>query len=319
MNWLKKIVAIGVLLPAITFGQTWPMKPIKLIVPFPPGGGVDYLARVLAKDLTDHLGTPIFVENISGANGALGAQVLARSAPDGYTVMMTSDGPVVASPSLYPALPYQPLRDFAPVALLAQYTCVLIAHPSFPGKNATEFLAMARSKPGSITFGSAGIGNFSHLAMELLQSTTGTKMTHVPYRGTAPALQGLLAGDTHVMYTTVAAVIDHIKAGKVKVLGVGDAKRSVALPETATIAETVPGFSYSGWSGLFFPANTPPAVVDRFARESAAFLKNPETVKLFVQQQMVADYVGPADFTKFIREEQGKWATLIKEIGIKAE
>lgn len=319
MNWLHKTVAVMLMAPAIALAQAWPSKPIKLIVPFPPGGGVDFLARVMSKDLGERLNTPIVVENLAGANGSIGAQALARATADGYTMMMTSDGSIVASPSFTPNLPYSPLRDFTPVSMLASYTCVIVAHPSFPAKNVEELLAMAKSKPGAITFGSAGNGNFSHLAMELLQSRTGTKMTHVPYRGTAPAMQGLLAGDTNVMYTTVAAVLDQIKAGRIKVLGVGDTKRSPAFPETASIAETVPGFSYAGWSGLFVPANTPPAVVDRLSREAAAFLKSPETTKLFNQQQMVADPMDPAEFAKFIRQEQAKWAALVKERGIKAE
>lgn len=319
MKWLQKTVAVMLMTPLIAMAQAWPSKPVRLIVPFPPGGGVDYLARVMSKDFGERLGAPIVVDNLAGANGSIGAQALARATPDGYTMMMTSDGPIVASPSLTPNLPYSPLRDFTPVSMLASYSCVIVAHPSFPAKNVQDLLAMAKARSGAITFGSAGIGNFSHLAMELLQSQTGTVMTHVPYRGTAPAMQGLLAGDTNIMYTTIAAVLDQIKAGKLKVLGVGDLKRSPAFPDTPTIAETVTDFSYAGWSGLFVPANTPPSVVDRLSREAAAFLKSPDTVRLFHQQQMVADHMDPAEFARFIRQEQAKWAALIKERGIKAE
>lgn len=319
MKLLKKCAVVLLMAPLMALAQTWPSKPIKMIVPFPAGGGVDYLARLVSKDLSDRLGTPLIVDNIGGANGSIGAQALARAPADGYTMMLTSDGPIVASPALTPNLPYSPLRDFTPIAMLASYTGVIVARPAFPAKNVEELLAIAKRKPEGVTFGSAGIGNFSHLAMELLQSRTGTKMMHVPYRGTAPAVQGLLANDVDVMFTSLSTVLDQIKAGKLKALAVGDAKRAIVLPETPTISEDVPGYTYRGWAGLFLPANTPQAVVERVTREAHAFMKSPHITKLYEQQQMVADNMTQAEFTTFIQHEQGKWVTLIKERGIKAE
>lgn len=319
MNWLKRICAAILLVPALVFAQAWPTKAIKMIVPFPPGGGVDYLGRLAAKGLGDHLGTQVYVENQAGANGAIGAQALMRAAPDGYTIMAISDGPIVASPFMVAKSTYDPLRDFTPIAMLARYPCVLVASSSVSARNISELIAMARAKPDTVTYGTAGNGNFSHLAMEMLQFQTGTKMTHVPYRGTAPATLSLLAGDINLMYTTLATALEHINAGKMRPLAIGEEKRLPALPQIPTIAETVPGYNFSGWVGLFAPANTPPAVVARLSRESSAFLTSPDTLKVFAQQQLVAFYQDPAQFTQFIRQEQDRWSKLIKERGIRSE
>lgn len=319
MNWLKRICVATLLVPTLVFAQAWPTKSIKMIVPFPPGGGVDYLGRLAAKGLGDLLGTQVYVENQAGANGAIGAQALARAAPDGYTIMAISDGPIVASPYMVSKSTYEPLRDFAPIAMLARYPCALVASPSAPLKSISELIALAKAKPDTVTYGSAGSGNFSHLAMEMFQFQTGTKMTHVPYRGTAPATMGLLSGDINLMYTTLATALQHINAGKMRPLGVGEAKRLPALSNIPAIAETVPGYNFSGWVGLFAPANTPPAIVARLSRESSAFLASPETVKVFSQQQLVSFHQDPAQFTQFIGQEQGRWSKLIKERGIKSE
>ena len=319
MKWLRRCAFILLAAPVAALAQTWPSKPIRLIVPYPPGGGVDYLARLMSKDLSDRLGTPLIVDNVGGANGSIGAQALARAPADGYTVMLTSDGPIVASPALTPNLPYSPLRDFVAVAMLASYTGVIVARPSFPARNVDELLSLARRKPDRVTFASAGIGNFSHLAMELMQSRSGTKMLHVPYRGTAPAIQGLLAGDVDVMFTSLSTVMDQVKAGKLAALGVGDPQRAAVLPETQSISESLPGYSYRGWAGLFAPANTPPTVVSRITREAHEFMRSPQTVRLYEQQQMASSSMTQIEFTAFIRHEQGTWVNLVKERGIKAE
>ena len=320
-NFAMKIVAaIAILcLPALAAAQAWPSKPIKLIVPFPAGGGTDFIGRLAAKQLGDRLGQPVYVENRGGANGGIGVQAVAQAEPDGYTLGAISDTPVTVNPSLYPKLAYEPLRDLAPVAMINRFPSMLVAHPSVPVKNVAELVALAKAKPGTLNYSSGGIGNFSHLGLELLGLKAGVKLVHVPYRGVGPATAAVVAGDVQLMYNNVATALEYVRAGKLTALAVGDAQRLPALPDIPAIAETVPGFEQSAWVGVFAPAKTPREIVARVSREVAALLKDPEVTKIFAEQQIVAAYRDSDEFTRYIRQETDNWAGVIKTLGIKAE
>ena len=299
--------------------QAWPQRQIKLICPFPAGGGTDLIARVVAKHLSDRLGQQVYVENRGGANGSIGVQALMQSEPDGYTIATISDGPTVANPALYEKLPYQPLRDLIPVAMFNRFPSMLIAHPSVGVKTVAELIALAKAKPGVLTYGTAGIGNFSHLGLELMAAQAGIKLLHVPYRGVGPATLAVLAGDVNLMYNNVATALEHVKVGKTVPLGVGEPKRLPALPDIPAIAETVPGFEMSAWVGIFVPAKTPKEIVARLSNETAAILKNPDVVKMFAEQQITASYKDTDEFTGYIKQELVKWDKVIKTAGIKGE
>jgi tripartite-type tricarboxylate transporter receptor subunit TctC len=317
---MKKLAsAVLCLLPALAAAQGWPSKPIKLIVPFPAGGGTDFIGRLAAKHLGDRLGQPVYVDHRGGANGAIGAQALAQSAPDGYTLGAISDGPTVINPLLYEKNPYHPLRDFVPVAQMIKFPSMLTANPSVPAKNVAELIALAKAKPGTLNYSSGGTGNFSHLGLELFAYQAGIKLTHVPYRGVGPATTAVLAGDVQLMYNNVATALEHVKAGKLVGLAVGEAKRLPALPDIPAIAETLPGFEFAAWVGIFAPAKTPPEIVSRISRETAAFLKDPAVLKIFDEQQIVASYRDPDEFARYIGAELDKWGPIIKTLGIKGE
>jgi len=306
-------------LPLLAQAQAWPSKPIRMIVPFPAGGGTDFIGRLAAKQLSERLGQPVFVDNRGGANGSIGVQAMMQSAPDGYTLGAISDGPTVINPVLYEKNPYHPLRDFLPVAQMIKFPSMLVAHPSVPAKNVAELIALAKAKPGALNYSSGGIGNFSHLGPELLAYQAGIKLVHVPYRGVGPATQAILAGEVQLMYNNVATALEHVKAGKLTALAVGEPKRLPALPDIPAIAETVPGFEFAAWVGIFAPLKTPPEIVARVSRETAAFLKDPEVLKIFGEQQIVASYRDSDDFAKYIRSELDKWGPIIKTLGIKPE
>jgi tripartite-type tricarboxylate transporter receptor subunit TctC len=307
------------LAPVHAGAQTWPAKPVKMIVPFPAGGGTDFIGRLAAKQLGERLGQTVFVDNRGGANGAIGAQALMASPPDGYTIAAISDGPTVINPALYEKLAYQPLRDFVPVAMMIKFPSMLTAHPSAGLRSVADLIAQAKAKPGALNYSSGGTGNFSHLGLELLAFQANIKLTHVPYRGVAPAMMALLAGDVQLMYNNVATALEHVRAGKIVALAVGEAQRLPALPDIPAIAETIPGFEYAAWVGIFAPAGTPKDVVARLSRETAAFLKDPGVMKTFAEQQIVASYRDPEDFARYIRQELDKWAGVIKTLGIKGE
>ena len=324
---IKSAAALGLLClaPALaaaqaqTQAQAWPQRQIKLIVPFPAGGGTDLMGRLVAKHLGDRLGQQVYVENRGGANGSIGTQALMQAEPDGYTVGVISDGPMIVNPALYSNLPYHPLRDFVPVAMINRFPSMLTAHPSVPVKTVADLIALAKAKPGTLNYGSGGIGNFSHMGLELLALQTGMKIVHVPYRGIGPATLALIAGDVQLLYNNVTTSLEHVRAGKVTPLAIGEAKRLPGLPDTPTIAETVPGFDFSAWLGLYVPAKTPPAVVQRLAQATKQFLEDPEVQKYFREQFINASYKDGTEFEGFIKVELDKWANVIKTQGIKAE
>jgi len=317
---MKKLVFVLLfVLPMLASGQSWPTKPIKLIVPFPAGGGTDFIGRLAARQLSERLGQPVYVDNRGGANGSIGVQAMMQSAPDGYTLGAISDGPTVINPVLYEKNPYQPLRDFVPVAQMIKYPSMLTANPSVQVKSVAELIALAKAKPGVLNYSSGGTGNFSHLGLELFAYQAGIKLVHVPYRGVGPATTAVLAGDVQLMYNNVATALEHVKAGKLVALAVGEPQRLPALPDVPAIAETLPGFEFAAWVGIFAPLKTPPEIVARVSRETAAFLKDPAVLKIFGEQQIVASYRDSDEFAKYIGAELDKWGPIIKTLGIKGE
>jgi tripartite-type tricarboxylate transporter receptor subunit TctC len=299
--------------------QTWPQKPIKMIIPFPAGGGTDFIGRLTAKHLSDRLGQQVFVENRGGANGAIGLQALMQSDPDGYTIATSSDTPLVVNPWLYDKLPYQALRDFVPVATTVRFPGMLAVHPSVPARTVAELIALAKAKPGDLAYASAGVGNFSHLAMELFSLATGVKLLHVPYKGTGPASLALIGGEVQMGFNNVQTLLQNVREGQLRALAVAEPQRVPALPDVPTVAETVPGFSMAPWIGIIVPAKTPSDIVARLSQETLAVMRDPDVVKLLNDQQVTPMATGPQEFEQLIRADLERWAKVIKSAGIKGE
>jgi tripartite-type tricarboxylate transporter receptor subunit TctC len=301
------------------WAQSWPQKPIKMIIPFPAGGGTDFIGRLAAKHLSDRLGQQVFVENRGGANGAIGLQALSQADPDGYTIATSSDTPLVVNPWLYDKLPYQALRDFIPVATLVRFPGMLAVHPSVPVKSVAELIALAKAKPGDLAYASAGVGNFSHLAMELFSLATGVKLLHVPYKGTGPASLALIAGEVQMGFNNVQTLLQNVREGQLRALAVAEPQRMPALPDIPAVAETVPGFNMAPWIGIIVPAKTPKEVVTRLSQATLAVMRDPEVVKLLTEQQVTPMATGSEEFEALIKQDLDKWAKVVKTAGIKAE
>src|SRR5690242_15127033 len=322
MKTVKMLAAAAALLwlplpPSLA--QTWPQKTIRFIVPFPAGGGTDVVARLVAKYLQDKLGQTVIVENRGGANGAIGLMAVKQTVADGYTFAFTSDTPMTVNPWLYKDLSYQPLKDFVPVTSAVRLPGMLAAHPSFPANSIAELIALAKQKPGSINYASAGVGNFSHLAMELFSSAAGVKLQHVPYKGTAPAAQALLAGEVQVGFNNVQTLLPFVKEGKLKPLGVAEPKRMPDFPELPAVAETVPGFEMAPWVGIVAPAGTPQAVIDRLSKEMETVMADPGIAKQFADQQLTVMCLTKDKFTDLIKRDLAKWHKVTADAGIKME
>jgi tripartite-type tricarboxylate transporter receptor subunit TctC len=315
------VLAVGLVSVTLAsaLAQSWPQKPIKMIVPFPAGGGTDVVARIVAKYLTERLGQTVFVENRGGANGAIGLQALKQSTPDGYTIAMTSDTPMTVNPWIYKNLSYDPLRDFIPVTSTIRLPSMLAVHPSLPVRSIAELIALAKSKPGGLTYASAGVGNFSHLEAELFSLATGVKMLHVPYKGTGPSAMGLIGGEVQLGFNNVSTLLPHALAGKLIALAVAEPKRMPELPDIPAIAETVPGFEMAPWVGIIAPAGTPKEIVDRLTKEILAVMRDPAAVKQFTEQQLVVMTLEQDRFRDLIKKDLEKWGKVTKTAGIQME
>ncbi len=314
------VVAIGCAISAGAFAQTYPTKAIRLIVPFAPGGNVDITARAIGPGLAEALGQQIIIDNRGGAGGTIGADLVAKAAPDGYTLLMGSNSTVSVAPALYPKNPYDPVRDFVPVSLVSEVPFVLVLHPSVPAKTAKELIALAKTKPGRMTMASAGTGSSNHLVGELFQSMTGTKLTHVPYKGSGPALVDLMGGQVDMHFDQLPSAIGYIKGGKIKALAVTTQKRAAELPQVATLAESgVRGFDASGITGVLAPANTPRAIVDRLNAAVLKVLALPATKERLAGFGATAIPGAPEAFGAFIKEDFAKWSKVVKDAGIKVE
>ena len=299
--------------------QDWPQKPIRMIVPFPAGGGTDFVGRLVADHLSKLLNQPIYVENRGGANGAVGLQALKQSDTDGYTLGFTSDTPMTVNPWLYKDLSYDPLKDFMPIATAVRLPGMLAANPSLPANSIAELIALAKQKPNGIAYGSAGVGNFSHLAMVLFSQATGVQMLHVPYKGTGPMAMGIIGGEVQVEFNNVSTLLPFVKDGKLKPLAVAEPKRMPEFPDWPAVAETVPGFEMAPWVGLIAPAGTPQPIVDRLAKDMLTVLKDPAIVKQFADQQLTVMALPPDAFTKLIRADTDKWGKVVKAADIHME
>jgi len=295
----------------------YPSRPIRMIAPSSPGGPVDVLARILAHGMTGTLGQQIVVENRAGAAGQIGAELVAKSAPDGYTLLLGFSGPLAISPNMNEKTPYDSLRDFAPVSQVAAAPYVLLVHPTVPAKSVKELVALARSRPGKMNFASGGNGTGLHLAGELLNFTASIKIVHVPYKGAGPGIAAMMGGEVDMMFNGVAAALPHIRSGKVRAIAVGGDKRSPLVPELPTVAESGLKFNTTGWYGVVAPRGTPQPVVARLHAETVKALNLP-----VIKDQLVklgVDSVGstPDQFATLIREEFATWAKVIKAAGLK--
>ena len=300
--------------------QTWPAKPVRMLVPFPPGGGVDFAARIVGKHLAERLGQPVIIENRAGANGIIALEALKNAAPDGYTLAAASNGPLVINPSIYLKLPYDTLRDFVAIGRMVDFPLLLVTHPSLPASSVTELIALAKAKPGVLTYSSPGVGNGSHLAVELFASMANVSLVHVPYKGTAPAATALLAGEVSFTISSIPTVLPHIRAGKLRALAVGNAKRLQALPEFPTLAESgVAGYEAFSWAGLIAPGGTPREVVARVNRETAQILKQQDIVDQLARDGTLAAPDTPEEFSAYIKAELDKWARIVRLANIKPE
>ena len=299
--------------------QDWPNRPIRMIVPYPAGGGTDEVARLVADRLSKFLGQTIFVENHGGANGAIGLQVLKQSDPDGYTIGFTADTSMTVNPFLNKDLPYDPIKDFIPVATAVRLPGMLAANPSFPANSIAELIALAKQKPNSVAYGSAGVGNFSHLAMVLFTQATGTQMLHVPYKGTAPLALGIIGGEVQIEFNNVSTLLPFVKDGKLKALAVAEPKRMPEFPDWPAVAETVPGFEMAPWVGMLAPAGMPKPMVDKLTAGMLKILSDPAVIKQFANEQLTVMALPQEQFGALIRSDQEKWQKVIKAADIKME
>ena len=298
----------------------YPAKPIRIVVPFPAGGTTDILARAVAQKLTDTTGQPVVVDNRPGAGANIGAELVAKSAPDGYTLLMGTVGTHAINASLYARMPYDHVKDFAPIILVAGVPNVLAINPSVPANSVQELIAYGKANPGKLNFASSGSGTSIHLAGELFKTMTGVQMTHVPYKGSAPAIADLLGGQVQLMFDNLPSALPHIKAGKLKALAVTSAQRSPALPDVPTVAESgLPGFEASSWFGLLAPAGTPKEIVARLNGEVAKWLATPEAKEKLASQGAIAAGQSSEDFVHHIAAETAKWQKVVKESGAKVD
>jgi tripartite-type tricarboxylate transporter receptor subunit TctC len=315
---LLAFAAFALAAPAPARGEAYPQKPIRIVVPFPAGGIADSFARAIGARLTEMWGQPVVVENKAGAGGNIGADYVAKSPPDGYTLVMGSIGTHAVNQSLFAAMPYDSFRDFAPIAHVLDAEGLLVVHPSVPAKTVPELIAYARSQPGKLAYASGGLGTTSHLAGELFKSLAKVDIIHVPYKGNAPAIADLLGGQTQMIFATMPTVLPQVKAGRLRAIAVIGAARTPAL-DVPTVGESLPGFEVSNWIGLFAPAGTPPEIVAKINAQVQRIMRSPEIEKRLESEGAKFIPTTPQSFAAFQRAEADKWAKAIHDAGIKVE
>lgn len=319
---IVELTCIGALAALITqpaFGQAYPSKPIRIIIAQAPGSATDVVSRVIGNKLGESLGQPLVVDARPGAGGTLGTELAAHAAPDGYTLFMANNSTHGSNPALYAKLPYDAVRDFAPIIFVAATPYVLTVHPSLPVTTVKQLIALAKSKPGQINYASAGNGSTHHLSGELLKTMAGIDIVHIPYKGTTPAITALLSGEVSIMFATVTGIQPHIKSGKARALAVTTPKPSGMMPGVPTVAETLPGFEMLSWFGLLAPAGTPAAIVSRLNADTAKVLALPDVKSVLNAQGLEVRSGTPEQFGDYIKREIAKITKLAKATGIKAE
>jgi tripartite-type tricarboxylate transporter receptor subunit TctC len=300
--------------------QAWPTKPIRLVVPFAPGGSSSIVARSMAAEMEKTLGQPIIVDNKPGGGGNVAMLEVAKADPDGYTMIIGHIGSLAVNPYMYDKLPFDTDKDFAAVSLLATVPAIFVVHESVPAKNLQEFVALAKKNPGKMDYGSAGNGSSGHLAMEYLKQATGIDIQHIPYKGTGPNVTDLVAGRTQAASAGTPPLIPHVKSGKLRVIAVGTAKRLSSLPDVPTVAEQgYPGFETSQWYGLNVPAKTPPAIIQRLSQDAAKAARQPKVQERFAADDAEAIGSTPAEYAAFIKKEQERWSKVVRAAKIKAD
>ena len=325
---MKKIILLAVAMMALiaapfvsaqSAAQSFPNKPIRFVVPFPPGGGNDILARALAPKMSEILGQPVVVDNRAGAGGNIGADFVAKSLPDGYTIVIASNQ-VTMNPWIYSKLPFDISKDFSPVAQIASVPMLLAVNPGVPAKNLQEFIALAKAQPGSLNFSTPGLGTPQHIAFEVFNFDAGVKVTHVPYKGTSPSIVDLIGGQVQATIGTMASLEQHVKTGKVRAIAVSTPKRSPTMPDVPTIEEGgLKGYNVPLWYSVLAPANTPKEIVAKISTSIRDALKDPQTKAQLARQGFVESYLDPAQMTALIKQDLAYWQKAIKNIGLKLD
>jgi tripartite-type tricarboxylate transporter receptor subunit TctC len=316
----KLFIATLLIANALSAGaQNYPAKPVRIVVPFPAGGGVDLTARTVGQKLTDYLGQQVVIDNRAGAAGTIGAEHVAKSAPDGYTLLVAGPGSVAVAPLLFPKLGYNPLKDLAPITMLVTMPYIIVAHPSVPAKNAAELIALAKANPGKLNMASGGAGTGQHLAGELFNVLAGIKMIHIPYKGTAPAIADIMGGHADLTFSD-PSVLPQLHAGRLKVLGVSGTKRYPPLPDVPTVNESgLPGFDALNWYPLMAPAGTPRDLVMKLNTEAIKALNSPDVRDKLMAQGLIPAPMSPEQLGQFIREDYERWARVIKAANVKLD
>jgi tripartite-type tricarboxylate transporter receptor subunit TctC len=314
------MVALAAIGPSQALAQAYPTKPVRLVVPFPPGGSTDIVARIVAQRLGERIGQPMVVENRGGAGGTIGTEAVAKAAADGYVLGFASTSTHAVAPAVYAKLGYDPIKDFAPISLVAVTPYLLVVNPKVEVKSLKEFVAYVKPRPGKFNYASAGTGSTTHLAMEMLKSAAGLFILHIPYNGNGPAGTAVIAGDVEFLFGSLPAVLPHAKSGRVRALAVGTPKRSPALPDVPTVAESgFPGFDASLWLAVMAPAGTPAAVVDRLNKEIVAVVRSPDAADALNKAGAEPTTSTPAELANMVKDGVRKYAAAVKRAGVKLE
>lgn len=316
---LAGLLACG-MAPPVAAADSYPSKPVRMVVTFPAGGPTDVIMRAIGQKLSASWGHPVVIDNRGGAGGVIGTEIVAHAAPDGYTFLVGTAGGMTINPALQAKLSYDPFLDFAPVAMLVINPQILVIHPSVPVQNLKELVARAKARPGQFNFASAGTGTATHLGLELLKLTTGIDVVHVPYKGGAPAVTDLIAGQVQMLFVSIPSVLPQVRAGKLKAIAVSSAKRSASAPDVPTVAESgYPDFEYSNWNALFAPARTPPPIIRKMNAEMVRILNDPEVSRRLTSQGADPAPGTPEALAKYMRNDHERWKKVIRAAGIKAQ
>ena len=315
------VLVVAVLLTSAnaSLAQSYPDKPIRIVVTFPAGGPTDAVARPISQSLSSTWGQPVIIDNRGGAGGIVGTEIVAHSAPDGYNLLIGTAGGMSINPSLHAKLSYDPFKDFAPISMLVINPQILVMHPALAASNVRELVALAKSKPGQLNFASSGTGTATHLGLELFKAATGINVVHVPYKGGAPALTDLIAGQVQLLFISIPSVMPQVKAGRLKALAVSSARRSLSAPEVPTVAESgYPGFEYVNWNALFAPAATPRAIISKLNTEVVKIMRDPDLAQKLVSQGAEPAPGTPEQLAQYMRVDFDRWRKVIRAAGITA-